>query len=206
MENFGFIAPVPQITFVNTTFVIYKVCMKLFCTKVELLIKQTCVDCSGSLEITFPRFLWEYQLKLCAGWLSNAKEDNTNWLTCDEVNWNDIGGDSIDQLECGTWYHHRDAYSVSWAEIWEFWKSQSDIISYRCRHNLKNNCIWDNLQYCLLGPRSPSKPVMLTFDLQFRKCYSLRSLFGMYNLERQLWYWHLFTRHCPCSSQVDHQK
>ena len=31
------------------------------------------------------------------------------------------------QLECGTWYHHRDAYSVSWAEIWEFPKSRRDI-------------------------------------------------------------------------------
>ena len=31
------------------------------------------------------------------------------------------------------------------------------------------------------------------------KCYSLRSFFGMYNLERQLWYWHLLTRHCPCN-------
>ena len=40
---------------------------------------------------------------------------------------------------------------------------------YRCRHNLKNNCIWDNLQYCLLVPRSLSKPVMLTFDLQSGK-------------------------------------
>ena len=40
---------------------------------------------------------------------------------------------------------------------------------YRCRHNLKNNCIWDDLQCCLLVPRSPSKPVMLTFDLQSRK-------------------------------------
>ena len=46
---------------------------------------------------------------------------------------------------------------------------------------------------------SPSKPVMLTFDLQSRKCYSLRSSFGMHNLERQLWYLHLLTRHCPCN-------
>ena len=29
------------------------------------------------------------------------------------------------------------------------------------------------------------------------KCYSLRSSFGMYNLERQLWYLHSLTRHCP---------
>ena len=39
---------------------------------------------------------------------------------------------------------------------------------YRCRHNRKNNnyCIWDNLQCCLLVPRSPSKPVMLTYNLE----------------------------------------
>ena len=46
---------------------------------------------------------------------------------------------------------------------------------------------------------SPSKPVMLTFDLQSRKCCSLRSSFGIYNLERQLWYLNLLTRHCPCN-------
>ena len=70
---------------------------------------------------------------------------------------------------------------------------------YRFRHNLKNNCIWDDLQCCLLVPMSNSKPVMLTFDLQSRKVYSLISSFGMYKLERQLWYWHLLTRHCPCN-------
>ena len=37
----------------------------------------------------------------------------------------------------------------------------------------------------------------LTCNLEKR--YSLRSSFGMYNLERQLWYWHLLTRHCPCN-------
>ena len=31
------------------------------------------------------------------------------------------------------------------------------------------------------------------------KCYSLRSFFCMYNIERQLWCWHLLTRHCPCN-------
>ena len=70
---------------------------------------------------------------------------------------------------------------------------------YRCRHNLKNNCIWDNLQCCLLVPMSPSKPVMLTFDLQYRKVLFIEIVFGMYNLERQLRYWHLLTRHCPCN-------
>ena len=33
----------------------------------------------------------------------------------------------------------------------------------------------------------------------FEKCYSLRSSFGMYNLERRLRYLHLLTRHCPCN-------
>ena len=37
----------------------------------------------------------------------------------------------------------------------------------------------------------------LTCNLE--KCYSLRSCFGMHNLERQLWYWHLLTRHCSCN-------
>ena len=35
----------------------------------------------------------------------------------------------------------------------------------------------------------------LTCNLE--KCYSLRSSFGMYNQERQLWYLHLLTRQCP---------
>ena len=48
---------------------------------------------------------------------------------------------------------------------------------YRCRHNLKNNCIWDNLRCCLLVPRSPSKPVMLTFDLQSRKVLFIEMVF-----------------------------
>ena len=61
----------------------------------------------------------------------------------------------------------RDAYSVSWAEIWEFSKSQSDIIDAITIS--KNNCIWDNLQCCLLVPRSRSKAMMLTFDLQSRE-------------------------------------
>ena len=37
----------------------------------------------------------------------------------------------------------------------------------------------------------------LTCNLE--TCYSLRSSFGMYNLERQLWYLHLLKRHCPCN-------
>ena len=46
-------------------------------------------------------------------------------------------------------------------------------------------------------PRSLSKPVTLTFDLE--KCYSLRSSVGMYNIERQLGCLHLLTRHCHCN-------
>ena len=37
----------------------------------------------------------------------------------------------------------------------------------------------------------------LTCNLE--KYYSLRSSFGMYNLERRLRYLHLLTRHCPCN-------
>ena len=36
----------------------------------------------------------------------------------------------------------------------------------------------------------------LTCNLEM--CYSLRSSFGMNDLERQLWYWHFLTRHSPC--------
>ena len=78
-------------------------------------------------------------------------------------------------------------------------EQKSENFHYRCRHNLKNNCIWDKLQYCLLVPRSSSKPVMLTIDLQSRKVLFIEIVFGMYNLERQLWYWQLLTRHCPCN-------
>ena len=60
----------------------------------------------------------------------------------------------------------RDAYSV-FGRNPRFFKVA--MWHYRCRHNLENNCIWDNLQCCLLVPKSPSKPVMLTFDLQSRK-------------------------------------
>ena len=34
---------------------------------------------------------------------------------------------------------------------------------------------------------------------KLEKCYSLRSSFGMYNLERRLRYLHLLTRHCRCN-------
>ena len=104
----------------------------------------------------------------------------------------------IPKLECGTWYHHPRRLQcvlnrnlrILIVATWHYW----------CRHNLKNNCIWDNLQCCLLVPRSPSKHVMLTFDLQ-----SWKVLF----IEIVLWHvkprktimilWHLLTRHCPCN-------
>ena len=99
-------------------------------------------------------------------------------------------------LECGIWYYHPRRLQCVWRRNLRIFKVAT--WHYRCRHNLKNNCIWDNLQCCLLVPRSPSKPVMLTLTCNLAKCNSLRSSFGMYNLERQLRYWHLLTRHCPC--------
>ena len=99
------------------------------------------------------------------------------------------------ELECGTWYHHPRRLQCVFSRNLRFFK----VAHYRCRHNLENNCIWDNLQCCLLVPKSPSQPVMLTFDLQSRKVLFIEIVFGMYNLERQLWYWHLLTRHCPCN-------
>ena len=71
------------------------------------------------------------------------------------------------ELECGTWYYHPRRLQCVWSRNLRI--SKVATWHYRCRHNLKNNCIWDNLQCCLLVPRSPSKPVMLTFDLQSRK-------------------------------------
>ena len=76
---------------------------------------------------------------------------------------------------------------------------QSRNVTLSMPSQSKKFWIWDNLQYCLLVPRSPSKPVMLTIDLQSRKLLFIEIVFGMYNLERQLWYWHLLTRHCPCN-------
>ena len=105
--------------------------------------------------------------------------------------------DWILKIECGTWYHHpRRLQCVLSRNRIMFhvatWR-------YRCRHNIKNNGIWDNLQCYLLVPRSPSKPLQLTFDLQSRKVLFIEIVSGMYNLERQLWYWYLLTRHCPCN-------
>ena len=102
------------------------------------------------------------------------------------------------QLECGTWYHHPRRPQCVLSRNLRIFKVAA--WHYRCCHNLKNSCIWDNSQYCFLVPRSPSKPVMLTLTCNLEKCYSLRSVFFcMYNIERQLWYRHLLTRHCPCN-------
>ena len=80
-----------------------------------------------------------------------------------------------EKLECGTWYHHpRRLQCVLSRNLIIF---NVATWHYRCRHNLKNNCIWDNLQCCLLMPRSPSKPVMMTFDLQSRKVLFIEIVF-----------------------------
>ena len=81
----------------------------------------------------------------------------------------------IHKLECGTWYHHPRRLQCVLSRNLRIFKVAT--WHYRCRHNLKNNCIWDNLQYCLLVPRSPSKPVMLTIDLQSRKVLFIEIVF-----------------------------
>ena len=63
--------------------------------------------------------------------------------------------ENITQLECGTWYHHPRRLQCVWSRNLRIFKVAT--WHYRCRHNLKNNCIWDNLQCCLLVPMSPSK-------------------------------------------------
>ena len=68
------------------------------------------------------------------------------------------------ELECGTWYHHPRRLQCALSRNLRIFKVAT--WHCQCRHNLKNNCIWDNLQCCLLVPRSHSKPAMLTFDLQ----------------------------------------
>ena len=78
-------------------------------------------------------------------------------------------------LLCGTWYHHLRCLQCVLSRNLRIFKVAT--WHYRCRHNLKNNCIWDNLQCCLLVPRSPNKPVMLTFDLQSRKVLFIEIVF-----------------------------
>ena len=79
------------------------------------------------------------------------------------------------QLECGTWYHHPQRLQCVLSRNHRIFKVAT--WHYRCHHNLKNNCIWDNLQCCLLVPRSSSKPVMWTFDLQSRKILFIEIVF-----------------------------
>ena len=100
------------------------------------------------------------------------------------------------ELECGTWYHHLRRLQCVLCRNLRIFKVAT--CHYRCRHNLKNNCIWDNLHCCLV-PRSPISLWCWPLTCNCEKCYSYRSSFGMYNLERQLWYWHLLMRHCPCN-------
>ena len=92
------------------------------------------------------------------------------------------------KLECGTWYHHPRRLQCVLSRNLIIFKVAT--WHYRCHHNLKNNCIWYNLQCCLLVPRSPSrpKPVMLTFDLQSRKVLFIEIVFGMHNYDIGI-YW-----------------
>ena len=104
----------------------------------------------------------------------------------------------------------RDAKTVSWAEIWEcsleWLKSQHDIID---AVTIAKIIVFDII--CYVAWYSAAKftfqlnnhhPVSLwrwPLTCNLEKCYSLRSSFGMYNLERRLRYLHLMTRHCPCN-------
>ena len=56
---------------------------------------------------------------------------------------------------------------------------QSRKVALSMPSQYQNNCIciWDNLHFCLLVPMSPSKPVMLTFDLQSRKVLFIEIVF-----------------------------
>ena len=101
------------------------------------------------------------------------------------------------QLECGAWYRHPRRLQCVLSRNLRIFKVAT--WHYRCRHNLKNNCIWDNLQCCLLVPSHPVSLWCWPLTCNLEKCNSLRSSFGMYNLERQLWYWHSLTRHWPCN-------
>ena len=119
--------------------------------------------------------------------------------------------------------------TVSWAEIWEFSKSRRDIIdavtiskiivpeiichdAYQCREFSKSRRdIIDAVTIskiivpeiiCHDAYQCQGHPVRLwcwPLTCNIDKCYSLRSFLGMYNIERQVWYWHLLTRHCPCN-------
>ena len=51
-------------------------------------------------------------------------------------------------LECGTWYHHPRRLQCVLSRNLRIFKVAT--WHYWCRHHLKNNCIWDDLQCCLL--------------------------------------------------------
>ena len=74
----------------------------------------------------------------------------------------------------------RDAYSVFWAEIWEFSKSQRDIIDAVTISNIIVFEIICNVAYWCQGHPVSLWCWPLTCNLE--KCYSLRSFFCMYNL------------------------
>ena len=52
------------------------------------------------------------------------------------------------QLEGGTWYHHPRRLQCVLSRNMRIFKVAR--WHFRCHHHLKNNCIWDNLQFCLL--------------------------------------------------------
>ena len=96
-------------------------------------------------------------------------------LTCSDFVSRFLSWQHFSKLECGTWYHHPRRLQCVLSRNMRIFKVAT--WHYRCPHNLKNNCIWDNLQYCLLVPRSSSKPVMLTIDLQSRKVLFIEIVF-----------------------------
>ena len=156
--------------------------------------------CEDTVFVTY--FLWKPLTYREITWYFSSHFKNVWRVECYCYIWWYHGPEyskTIAKLECGIWYHHPRCLQCVLS--WNLRIFKVVTWHYRYRHNLKNNCIWDNLQYCLLVPRSPSKPVMLTYDLQSRKVLFIEIgvFFGMYNLERQLWYWHLLTRHCPCN-------
>ena len=51
---------------------------------------------------------------------------------------------TIEQLECVTWYHHPRRLQCVLSTNLRIFKVAT--WHCRCRHNLKNNCFWDNLQ------------------------------------------------------------
>ena len=116
--------------------------------------------CALNKRLSKQAWGWWFETPMCSGW----RHCNVKWRLLAILvlkNKNNL------QLECGTWYHHPRRLQCVLSRNLRIFKVAT--WHYRCRHNLKNNCIWDNLQCCLLVPRSPSKPAILTFDLQSRK-------------------------------------